>query len=78
MRPPSTTPERRPDQEIVDVLAGDEVGRPVGEHQAIAPADHQPDDIGERIPADRERPQRDRDRVDRRKGDDEKRHRRGL
>ena len=61
--------ERGPHQEIIDVLAADQIWRPAGQRQAIAPADQQPDNIGERVPADRERAERDRDRVDRRERD---------
>ena len=60
-------------------LARDQMRRPSGESEAIAPADQQPDNIGERVPADREGPDRDRDRIDRGKRDGEKRqHRRSY
>src|SRR5215469_6038807 len=43
--------ERRPDEKIVDILGAHEVWRPPDEGQAVAPTDHQPDDIGKRVPA---------------------------
>ena len=41
--------ERRPDQEIVDIAARDELQLAVGQDQAIAPTSDQPDDIGQRV-----------------------------
>src|SRR6516162_7723824 len=66
--------ECRPHQKVVDVLAANEAGRPSGESEAVTPPDQQTDDIGERVPADRDRTERDRDRIDRRKRDRKKRH----
>ena len=37
--------------------------RPVGQRKAIPPSEQQADDIGERVPADRDGSDRDRDRV---------------
>src|SRR5260370_5267243 len=68
--------ERRPYQEIIDILALDALRWTIRESEAIAPADQEPDDIGERIPANRKRPDRDRHRIDRGKRDREERHRR--
>src|SRR6516165_10187940 len=48
--------------------------RAPGEKETIAPADQEPDDIGDRVPADRHRAERDRDRIDRRERDREERH----
>src|SRR5271157_5220565 len=65
--------ERRPHEEVVDVLAASEMWRPPGESETITPADQQPDDIGERVPADRHGAERDRDRINRRERDQKKR-----
>src|SRR3546814_186273 len=56
--------ERRPDEEVVELLRPDQAGRPFGEPQAIAPAEQQPGDIGKRVPPDRERADRNGDGVE--------------
>src|SRR5260221_10307714 len=60
-------PECRPDQKIVDVAPLDQARRAGREPEAITPAGEQPDDIGERVPADGKRADRHPDRIDRRK-----------
>src|SRR5260221_12636606 len=70
--------ERRPYEEIVDRFRRHETRRALGQHEAPAPADDQPGDIGEGIPADDERAELDQHRIDRRIGNGEERHRRGL
>src|SRR3954447_8382520 len=69
-------PERCPGQKIVNVAPVDQAWRARGDPDAIAPADQQREDVGERVPANGERADRDRDRIDRRKRDREERHRR--
>src|SRR5580692_3580554 len=77
--PPSeNNAERCPHQEIVDILPPDQMRRPSGQSQAIPPADQQPDNVGERIPADRKGSERDRDRIDRREGHYEEGHERAC
>src|SRR4051812_30077255 len=69
-------PERCPGQKIVEVAPVDQAWRARGDPDAIAPADQQREDVGKRVPANGERADRDRDRIDRRKRDREERHRR--
>src|SRR5215471_17419259 len=66
--------ERRPHQEVVDILPRNQMRRSSGQSQAITPADQQPDDVGKRIPADGKRSDRNCNRVDRRKRDRKKWH----
>src|SRR5262249_31415427 len=73
---PEHDTQRRPDEKIVEIATFDERRRRAGEPDAITPADQQPDDISERVPADGKRRDRHSDRVDRRKRDREERHRR--
>jgi hypothetical protein len=68
--------ERRPYQEIVDIIAPHPARRAVGQCQAIPPAEQQAGDIGQRIPANRERSDSYCDRIYRGKRNGEKRHRR--
>ena len=63
--------ERRPDEKIVDRLARDDLGRLGGYPQAIAPAQYQPDNIGQGIPADGDRADREQHRIDGGVGDGE-------
>jgi hypothetical protein len=60
--------ERRPGQKIIDVGRLCDQRRPFGERDAIAPADDQPGDIGERVPAYREGAELDEGGVDDRVG----------
>src|SRR3546814_12221312 len=55
--------------EVVDRLRREEHGPAARQPQAVAPADHDPGDVGQRIPADGERADGDRHRVDGGKGD---------
>ena len=66
--------EGRPNEEIVNILPSNKLWRPARERQAVAPADQQPDNISQGVPADRKRPERDRNRVYRRKWDRKERH----
>src|SRR5579885_3407053 len=50
--------ERRPYEEIVDVLNPRHLRRLLGHGQAVAPADDETGDIGKRIPTDGERTKR--------------------
>src|SRR3546814_12188583 len=56
--------ERRPDEEVVELLRPDQAGRPFGEPQAIAPDAQQPGDIGKRVPPERDRADRNGDGVE--------------
>src|SRR6185437_9067025 len=56
--------DRRPGEEIVDIEGFGRDRRPPREAQAPAPAEDEPGDIGERLPADREGPQMHQHRVD--------------
>src|SRR5260370_17560515 len=49
---------------------------PSGQSEAIPPANQQPDNVGERIPADRKGSDPDRDRIDHRKRNHEEGHER--
>ena len=66
--------EGRPNQKIIDIAALDEARRPVRQDQAIAPADQQPGNIGEGIPADDKRADRDGHRINGWERDREERH----
>src|SRR5580693_2321858 len=68
--------ERRPYQEIVNILARDQMRRPSGQSEAISPADQQPDNVGQRIPTDRKGSDRNCYRIDRGKRDHEEGHER--
>src|SRR5262249_41390379 len=72
--------ERHPQHEIVIIAEGDGYGRrpelPAPDDRArIEPAQEYADDVGERIPADGDRPEADEHGVDRREGKGIKRHR---
>src|SRR5690242_420431 len=69
-------PERRPNEEIVDILSRDQMRRSAGQSEAIPPTDQQPDNVGERIPADRKGSDRNCDRIDRWKRNHEEGHER--
>ncbi len=56
--------ERRPDQEIVDLTGRNQLWRTFGQPHAVAPADEQGDDVGQGVPADRQRPDLDGHRVE--------------
>ena len=69
--------DRDPEDEIVHLQQRDR-RRPapqplvLDQRAGVDPAQHDAADIGQRIPADRDRPDRDGDRVEHRKGDGEK------
>ena len=67
--------ERDVDQKVVELLRRHRPAGALHQPAQILPAEHQAEDVGERIPADRERPELDQDRIDRREGDGEKGHR---
>ena len=56
--------QRRPDHEIVQQARLEAHRLPPGQQQRIAPAADQPDDIGQRVPADDDGAKLQRDRVD--------------
>ena len=56
--------ERRPQQEVVDLVRRQDLGRLLADPAHDLPADDQARDIGQRIPADGERPELDQHRVD--------------
>ena len=66
--------ERDVDQEVVDVGRGQPPARPPHEALHVLPPEHQTEDVGERVPSDRERPDLDQDRIDRRKGQRQHQH----
>ena len=72
---------RDPEDEVVDLRQRDR-RRPapqplvLDQRARVDPAQHDAADIGQRIPADRDRPDRDRDRIEHRKGDGEEGHQR--
>ena len=63
--------QRRPQQEVVDLGRRHHLGRLLAQPADDLPADDQARDIGQRIPADGERPELDQHRVDLGIGDDE-------
>jgi hypothetical protein len=66
--------ERRPQEEVVDLGRRQEQGRFLADAAHDAPSDHQARDVGERVPADGERPELDQHRIDLRIGDKERGH----
>ena len=63
--------QRRPQQEVVDLLRRQELGRLFADPPHDLPADDQSGDVGQRVPADGERPELDQHRVDLGIGDQE-------
>ncbi len=55
--------KRRPGDEVVHLPLGAGPGRRLDDAPGDAPAQHDAGDVGERVPADRERPELERDRV---------------
>ena len=77
--PAQHDPERHPDDHVVDVVGGGarHVGpKPLvaGQPPRVEPAADQAGDVGEGIPADRERAELDRDRIDGRQRQGKNRH----
>jgi hypothetical protein len=64
-----------PQEKVVEGRRLDRAGRPGGKAPAVAPASDQADDVGQRIPANRHRPERHCDRVDVREGEYQKHER---